>query len=195
MSNVKGVIAVKIRPVFLSAAALLFCLASFIPNAEAAMPNKGEVAVIAVGMNAYSKEFSHIVEDSVIQELLSAGYKVVDEAKKKQIQAAVAQRKADAAYLNGDVDALMKISFSYNVSSTIAVRFRVDEAANTVNTGKYQGYTASATVTFNAKSSGGDYTRASASPIMTTGTGVTPSKATDRAVMSAASKIALEIAR
>lgn len=194
MTYAKGVIAVKIRPVFLSAIALLFCL-SFIAGAEAAMPKKGEVAVIAVGMNAYSKEFTHIVEDSVIQELLSAGYKVVDEAKKQKIKAAIAQRKADTAYLNGDVDALMKISFSYSVSSTIAVRFRVDEADNTINTGKYKGYTASATVTFNAKNSGGDYTRASASPIMATGAGVTSSKATDRAVMSAASKIAAEIAR
>jgi len=161
----------------------------------AAMPKKGEVAVIAVGMNDYSKEFTHIVEDSVIQELLSAGYRVVDEAKKEKIYQAIAQRKADDAFIRGDANALMKISFSYSVACTIAVRFRVDEAENTIDTGKHKGYTASATVTFDAKSSNGDYTRASGSPIMTTGAGVTPAKATNRAVITAASKIASAIAR
>jgi hypothetical protein len=185
----------KIRSILWSAAALMFCLSLSISMAEAALPKKGEVAVVAVGMNAYSKEFTHIVEDSVIQELLSSGYKVVDEAKKQKIRAAVAQRKADIAYLNGDVDALMKISFSYSVNAAIAVRFRVDKPENTIDTGKSKGYTASVTVTFNAKNSGGDYTRASASPIMTTGAGGTSAKAVNRAVISAASKIAAEIAR
>jgi hypothetical protein len=111
------------------------------------MPKKGEVAVIAVGMNYYSEEFTHIVEDSVIQELLSAGYKVVDEAE------------------------------------------------NTIDTGRHRGYTGSVTITFNAKNSGGDYTRASQSPIMTTGAGVTPDKATNRAVIAAAAKVAAALTR
>ena len=170
-------------------------MAAFAAPAFAAMPKKGEVAVIAVGMNYYSEEFTHIVEDSVIQELLSAGYKVVDEAKKRQIHQAIAQRKADDAFLRGDVNALMKISFGYNVATTIAVRFRVDEAENTINTGRHKGYTGSVTITFNAKNSSGDYTRASQSPIMTTGAGVTPAKATNRAVISAASQIAAALTR
>jgi hypothetical protein len=161
----------------------------------AAMPNKGEVAVIAIGMNYYSEEFTHIVEDSVIQELLSAGYKVVNESKKKQIHQAIAQRKADEAFLRGDVSALMKISFGYSVATTIAVRFRVDEAENTIDTGKHKGYTNSATITFNAQNSGGNYVQASRSPIMTTGAGVTPAKATNRAIITAASKIAAALTR
>jgi hypothetical protein len=169
--------------------------AAFAAPAFAAMPKNGEVAVIAIGMNYYSEEFTHIVEDSVIQELLSAGYKVVDESKKRQIHQAIAQRKADEAFLRGDVNALMKISFGYNVATTIAVRFRVDEAENTINTGRNRGYTASATISFNAKNSSGNYTGASRSPIMTTGAGVTPAKATDRAIIAAASKIAASLTR
>ncbi|MDR1136974.1 MAG: hypothetical protein LBK91_01510 [Synergistaceae bacterium] len=174
--------------------ALLLMLA-FASPVFAAMPKKGEVAVIAIGMNYYSEEFTHIVEDSVIQELLSEGYKVVDESKKKQIHQAIAQRKADEAFLRGDVNALMKISFGYSVATTIAVRFRVDEAENTIDTGRHKGYTNSVTITFNAKNSGGDYTRASQSPIMTTGAGVTPAKATNRAVIAAAAKIAAALTR
>jgi hypothetical protein len=161
----------------------------------AAMPKKGEIAVIAVGMNDYSNEFTHIVEDSVVQELLSAGYRVVDESTKRKIHQAAAQRKADDAYLRGDVNALMKISFGYNVATTIAVRFKVDEGEETINTGRFKGYTGSVTVTFNAKNSSGDYTRASQSPIMTTGAGATSAKAANRAVIAAAAKIAAALTR
>jgi hypothetical protein len=173
----------------------LLLAAAFAAPVSAAMPKKGEVAVIAVGMNEYSSEFVHIVEDSVIQELLSAGYKVVDEAKKKKIHQAVAQRKADEAFLRGDAGALMKISFGYSVASTIAVRFRVDEAENTIDTGRHKGYTGSVSITFNAKNSSGNYTRTSQAPIVTTGAGVTPAKATNRAVIAAAAQISAAIAR
>ncbi|MDR1134302.1 MAG: hypothetical protein LBL05_09055 [Synergistaceae bacterium] len=173
----------------------LLLTAAFASPVFAAMPKKGEVAVIAIGMSDYSSEFVHMVEDSVVQELLSAGYRVVDEATKRKIHQAVAQRKADDAYLRGDVNALMKISFGYSVATTIAVRFRVDEAENTIDTGRHKGYTNSVSITFNAKNSGGDYTRASQSPIMTTGAGVTPAKATNRAVIAAAAKIAAALTR
>jgi hypothetical protein len=148
---------------------------------EAAMPKKGEVAVIAVPMNYESSEYVDIIENAIIEKLISSGYKVVDSAKKQQIRAAAAKRKADQAYLNGDVDALMKISFSYNVGTVVTVKFRVDRPVE--NEFKLQ--TGTASVTFNAKTSGGDYTYASPGPVLAKQVGYSPDEARTKAIASA----------
>ncbi|MDR1508814.1 MAG: hypothetical protein LBS53_04180 [Synergistaceae bacterium] len=169
---------------------LLVVSAAVVP-AEAAMPKKGDVAVIAVPMNGQSAEYTDIVENAVIQELVSSGYKVVDEAKKRQIHKAAAQKKADAAYLNGDVEALMKISFSYGVGTTVTVKFRVDNPAEN----EFKMYTGTASATFNARDSKGNYSYASRKTIMAKQVGYSEDEARTKSIDYAASAVAGELVK
>lgn len=160
-------------------------------QSEAAMPRNGDVAVIAVPMNGQSAEYADIVENAVIQELISHGYKVVDEAKKKQIHRAAAQKKADVAYLNGDVDALMKISFSYGVATTVMVKFRVDNPAEN----EFKMYTGTSSATFNAKDSKGNYSYASRKTIMAKQVGYSEDEARTKSIDFAAGMVSDELVR
>jgi hypothetical protein len=162
-----------------------------VTGAEAAMPRNGDVAVIAVPMNPQSKEYADIVENAVIQELMSSGYKIVDEARKKQIHRAAAQKKADVAYLNGDIDALMKISFSYGVATTLTIKFRVDNPA----LNEFKMYTGTASATFNARDSKGDYSYASGRTIMAKQVGYSEDEARTKAIDSAAGTVAAELVK
>jgi hypothetical protein len=175
----------KKKFVLILVSAICISLAAIAP-ADAALPKKGDIAVVAVPMNGESRDYVDIVENAVIEKLTSSGYKVVDEARKKKIRAAVAQRKADAAYLNGDVDALMKISFGYSVGATIAVSFRVDRPV--VN--EFKLYTGTASLTFNSKTSGGDFSLASSAPITAKQVGYSEDEAKTKAISAAAAKAA-----
>jgi hypothetical protein len=161
--------------------------AALMPSgAEAAMPKKGDIAVIAVPMNAASREYVDIVENAVLDKLISSGYRAVDEAKKRQIHKAAAQRKADAAYLNGDVDALMKISFSYGAAMVVTVKFRVDNPREN----EFRLMTGTASATFNAKNSGGNYTQSSKSTIMGKQVGYSEDEARTKAIDYVSIKVA-----
>jgi hypothetical protein len=171
---------------------MLFLLLSALgASAEAAMPRNGDVAVIAVPMNGQSAEYTDIIENAVIQEFVSSGYKVVDEAKKKQIRRAAAQKKADAAYLNGDVDALMKISFSYGVATAVMIKFRVDRPAEN----EFKMYTGTASATFNARDSKGNYSSASRGAIMAKQVGYSEDEARTKAIDYAAGLVCAELAK
>ncbi|MDR3265881.1 MAG: hypothetical protein LBT15_07715 [Synergistaceae bacterium] len=172
--------------------ALAFCPTVFtVSGAEAAMPKKGDIAVVAVPMNPVSREYVDIVENAVIEKLISSGYRAVNESKKQQIHKAAAQRRADQAYLDGDVSALMKICFSYGAAMVITVKFRVDRPVEN----EFRLMTGTASATFNAQSSGGDFKDASPGPIMAKQVGYSEDEAKTKAIAYAATQVAEKLVR
>ena len=130
--------------VFILAAAML---CRVLPS-EAALPKKGDIAVVVVGEN---QRHVSAAEAIMIQQLVANGYKVVDEKKMQQIRKDQAAGRAARLALEGNVEAIMKISSKYSAGVVIAVR--VDAGEPVENEFKLLTGTASASVV--ATSSGG----------------------------------------
>jgi hypothetical protein len=119
-----------------------------------ALPKKGDIAIAVDGSD---EQFRSIVQSVVIQELLSRGYRVVDEKKMKQIHQSAAARKAVQLALAGDMAGLAKLSGSYNAAAVVALR--VEAGAPREN--EFDLLTGTATVTFVVMIAGGSQTTGS----------------------------------
>lgn len=83
------------------------------------LPRTGDIAVVVDGSDA-----QHVMtaEASIIEMLVSRGYRVVDEAKMKKIRAAAAKAKAARLALEGNVEGILKINSGYSAAATIVAR-------------------------------------------------------------------------
>jgi hypothetical protein len=110
----------------------------------APLPKKGSIAVL---VKAPSEQHTESAFSIMIQELTAKGYKIVDRDKLAQIR----KSKAAQYALEGNVDAIMKLSSQYGISTTVTVTVTAGEPVE--NEFKLQTGTASAAV--KAISSGG----------------------------------------
>ncbi|MDR2180690.1 MAG: hypothetical protein LBP21_10310 [Synergistaceae bacterium] len=111
---------------------------------SAPLPKKGLIAVLVKGPSERHVESALSI---MIQQLTSKGYKIVDQNKLTQIR----RSKAAQFALEGNVDAIMKLSSQYGISTTVTVTVTAGEPVE--NEFKLQTGTASAAV--RAISSGG----------------------------------------
>jgi nucleoside diphosphate kinase len=81
---------------------------------SAPLPKKGSIAVLVKGP---SEQHAESALSIMIQQLTAKGYKIVDQNKLAQIR----RSKAAQYALEGDVDAIMKLSSQYGVSTTVTV--------------------------------------------------------------------------
>jgi hypothetical protein len=115
---------------------------------EAAIPKTGDIAVVVVGENQ-----GHVkaAEAIMIQQLVAKGYRVVDERRMQQIRKDQAAGRAARLALEGNVEAIMKISSKYSASAVVAVR--VDAGETREN--RLKAYTGTATASVMVTGSGG----------------------------------------
>ena len=111
---------------------------------SAPLPKKGSIAVL---VNGSSPQHAESALSIMIQQLTAKGYKIVDQNKLAQIR----RSKAAQYALEGNVDAIMKLSSQYGISTTVTVTVTAGEPVE--NEFKLQTGTASAAV--RAISSGG----------------------------------------
>jgi hypothetical protein len=103
--------------ILLVAAVLLSAFFGVARGADAAVPKKGTVAVVVDG---WDDQHNASAESILVQVLLSNGYKIVDQKKLAEIRRSEAGRLA----LEGNVDAIMKLSSKYGVSTVITARIQ-----------------------------------------------------------------------
>jgi hypothetical protein len=164
----------KIAPLFLAILLFsFFSIAVLSVPVEAAIPQKGSVAVLVRGPSQ-----QHVASATSIftKQLLAKGYKVVDQNKLDQIR----KNKAAALALDGNVDAIMKLSSQYGVSTMITV---VVEAGEPV-LNEFKMYTVASSVAVTATSSGGSQLYGDTSSGKQVG--YTQSEAAQKAIESAA---------
>jgi len=154
--------------------AAVFCAAS----ASAAIPKNGAIAVIVDGA-----EPQHIAstESIMVQQLIANGYKIVDEKKMAQIR----RNKAARLALEGNVDAIMKLSSQYGISTVITARAQAGQPI--VN--EFKLYTGTASMAVMATASNG--TRLYADTVSGKQVGYTPDEAAQKS-LEAAVKLAVE---
>lgn len=80
------------------------------------LPKKGDIAVLVEGDN---KQHVAMAEAMIIEELASRGYRIVDEAKMKQIKAASARAKAAIYALEGNVAGILSLNAHYSAAATV----------------------------------------------------------------------------
>lgn len=112
------------------------------------LPKRGDLAVLVEGDD---KQHRAIAEAMIIEELTSRGYRIVDEAKMKQIKAAAARAKAAIYALEGNVAGILKLNAHYSAAATVIARVQA-EYPRMNETGLYTG---SASVVLLAVTSGG----------------------------------------
>ena len=112
------------------------------------LPKKGDIAVIVEGSDS---QLVAVAEALIIEELVSNGYRVVDEAKMKRIRAAAARAQAARYALEGNIVGILKINGTYNAAATVIARVR----AGRPERNEFRLYTGTATAAIIAVTSGG----------------------------------------
>jgi len=112
------------------------------------LPKKGTIAVLVKGTSAHH---NITVAALVCQRLAAKGYQVVDEKK----LAAIRDHKMAIAALNGDGNAIIKLSSQYNVGTIITMNAQAEERKSTGAFGKAGVMTGTASIAVMAVTSGG----------------------------------------
>lgn len=97
------------------AIAVLCAVCAVSSAADAAIPKNGSIAVLVKGPSQ-----QHVASATAIitKQLIASGYKVVDPKKLEQIR----KNKAAALALDGNVEAIMKLSSQYGFSTLVAAQ-------------------------------------------------------------------------
>jgi hypothetical protein len=111
---------------------------------SAPLPKKGSIAVLVSGSSPHYAESALSI---MIQQLTAKGYKIADQNKLAQIR----RSKAAQYALEGNVDAIMKLSSQYGISTTVTVTATVGEPMEN----EFKLYTGTASAAVRAISSGG----------------------------------------
>ena len=125
-------------------AAILGSLLIISSEALAALPQKGSIAVLAMGP---SDQHAASVAAILTRELIANGYKVVD----PDTLAAIRRSKAARLALDGNVDAIMGLSKQYGFSTMVTAQL---EAGRPV-LNEFELYTATSSIAIMVMSSGG----------------------------------------
>jgi hypothetical protein len=137
------------------------------------LPKRGNIAVLVKG---WSQQHNASTAALIIQRLTAKGYKVVDQNK----LAAIRQSKAAIAALDGDINAIMKLSSQYGVGTTITVNAEAGQSM--VN--EFGLYTGTASVAVMAVTSGGNMVFSDT--VRGKQVGYTPEEAAQKAIETAA---------
>jgi hypothetical protein len=159
----------------------------FVPfTTHAAVPKKGNIAVVVDSMTDYDAEPYHVAstEAMIIQELIMNGYKPVDEKKLVQIR----RNKAVFFAAEDNVAAIRKLSSQYGISTVITVRVKVHQQKD-----KLVGYAARTSMALMATSSGG--IRLYGGTIYDQKPAYSPDEAAYKSIESAARKAVYEMMR
>ena len=91
---------------------------SMVSMSEAALPKKGSIAVIAQNNQEVDSTTTDFVTNVIINRLLGNGYKIVDRKALERIR----RDKATVLALEGNVEAIMKLSSQYGYSTLLTVQ-------------------------------------------------------------------------
>ena len=85
------------------------------------LPKRGDIGVVVDGTDTM-----HVAttEAMIIQELVSHGYRVVDERKMKQIKMAAAKAQAARYAFEGNIAALLKVNGHYSAVATVCAKVK-----------------------------------------------------------------------
>ncbi|MDI9369831.1 MAG: hypothetical protein GX181_04075 [Synergistaceae bacterium] len=158
----------------LACLAVLFCLAT---SGHAALPS-GSIAVLTKGPSA---QHTASVASILTSELIAKGHKVVDPKRLEQIR----RNKAAALALEGNVDAIMKLSKQYGFSTMITARLQAGKPV----LNEFQLYTGTSSIAVMATTSGGQVIYADT--VMGKQVGYTPDEAAQKSI-EAAAKLAVQ---
>ncbi|MDR2137371.1 MAG: CsgG/HfaB family protein [Synergistaceae bacterium] len=111
---------------------------------SAPLPKKGSIAVLVQGP---SEQHNASALSIMIQQLTTMGYKIMDQNKLAQIR----RSKAAQYALEGNVDAIMKLSSQYGIATTVTVTVTAGQPVEN----EFQLQTGTATAAVKAISSGG----------------------------------------
>ncbi|MDR1376337.1 MAG: hypothetical protein LBJ22_02405 [Synergistaceae bacterium] len=111
---------------------------------SAPLPKKGAIAGVA---KAPSEQHAESALSIMIQQLTAKGYKIVDQNKLAQIR----RSKAAQYALEGNVDAIMKLSSQYGISTTVTITVTAGEPVEN----EFKLLTGTASAAVRAISSGG----------------------------------------
>ena len=117
------------------------------PN-RSVLPKRGDIAVVVDG-----SDVQHVktAEASIIEMLISHGYRVVDETKMKKIRAAAARAKAARFALEGNVEGILRISSGYSAAATVVAHVQAGKPVQN----EFQLYTCTSSVALMAVTSNG----------------------------------------
>ena len=158
---------------YLVIAAILCSLLVISSSAFAALPQKGSIAVLAIGP---SDQHAASVAAILTRELIAKGYKVVD----PDTLAAIRRNKAAALALDGNVDAIMKLSSQYGFSTMVTAELKAGRPV----LNEFQLYTGTSSIAIMVMSSGGQMIYADT--VMGKQVGYTPDEAAQKSIEAAA---------
>jgi PAS domain-containing protein len=158
---------------YLVFAAILSCQLIASSSALASLPKNGSIAVLAMGP---SDQHAVSVAAILTRELIANGYKVVD----PDTLAAIRRNKAARLALDGDVDAIMKLTKQYGFSTMITAQLKAGRPV--VN--EFQLYTGTSSIAIMVMSSGGQMIYADT--VMGKQVGYTPDEAAQKSIEAAA---------
>jgi hypothetical protein len=168
-------------------AALCMGLSFSLPcRAEAArsapLPRKGSIAVLVKGP---SEQHTASALSIMIQQLTAEGYKIMDQNKLAQIR----KSKAAQYALEGNVDAIMKLSSQYGIAATVTVTVTAGEPVEN----EFYLMTGTASAAVKAISSGGAMLYGDT--VSSKQVGYTPDEASQKAIEAAVRTAAERMAR
>ena len=150
--------------------------------ALANISKSGSIAILTKSDGGrYAEQHAAAVAAILTRELVANGYKVVD----PETLANIRKSKAAAAALNGDVDAIIKLSKQYGYSTTITAQLQAGRPM--VN--EFQLYTGTSSLAVMVMSSSGQMIYADT--VMGKQVGYTPDEAAQKSIESAA-KVAVK---
>ncbi|MDR2176010.1 MAG: hypothetical protein LBO82_08780 [Synergistaceae bacterium] len=156
------------------------------PAAEAArsapLPKKGSIAVLVRGP---SEQHTASALSVMIRQLTAKGYKVMDQNKLAQIR----KSKAAQYALEGNVDAIMKLSSQYGISTTVTVTVTAGEPVEN----EFLLLTGTASAAVKAISSGGAMLYGDT--VLGKQVGYTPDEASQKAIEAAVQTAAERMTR
>ena len=85
------------------------------------LPKKGDIGVVVDGTDTMHVSTT---EAMIIQELVSHGYRVVDEKKMKSMKMAAAKAQAARYAFEGNMSALLKVNGHYSAAATVCAKVR-----------------------------------------------------------------------
>jgi hypothetical protein len=149
-------------------------------SAHAAVPVKGNVAVVVRGAAPYE----NAAEACLLEALIANGYKPVDEKKMAQIR----QAKAMFFAAEDNVEAIKRLSGQYGISTLITVAVNASQRKDPI-----AGYDANTSMTAKVASSGGRYIYAGGSNARKVAR--TPEEAVSRSIEAAARELVEDMMR
>lgn len=106
--------------VFVSSFGVLWPIA-----ADASLPNRGDIAVIA---ESDDDHHAKLAEAAIIDALVKKGYRVVDEGRMQKMRQDAVNAKAAQLALVGNTEGILRLNANYRAAATIIANIKAGEA-------------------------------------------------------------------